>query len=128
MRRNSRWLAGVALVTVASACAAQEPAHPAVLPGPPAAAVPPAEALSARPPYPPPLAAVVDPRTGAWRQVYVPPGACLDAGPAVLVGGPCPHCGDKLRHPFHGRLRGALFGRHGQHCEGAPDQLPAPGE
>ncbi len=133
MRRNSRWLAGLALVTLASAGSGQELPHPAVLPGPPPAAVAPRAAelaggvsLGGRPPYPPPLPAVVDPRTGAWRQVYASPEECVGPGPAVLVGGPCPRCGDQLRHPFHGRLRAALLGRHAQSCQGAPDQPAVP--
>ncbi|HZY89576.1 MAG TPA: hypothetical protein VFE78_32440, partial [Gemmataceae bacterium] len=82
--------------------------------------------LSNRPPYPPPLPAVVDPRTGAWRQVFVPPGGCVEVG-AAQVGAPCPRCGDKLRHPFHGRLRDAIRGRHAQPGD-VPDQASGPDE
>jgi hypothetical protein len=133
MRKNSAWLTGVALVTVTSACAGQELPHPTVLPGsPPAAGGPGAGETSrwvpsnCRPPYPPPLPAVADPRTGAWRQVYVPPGECVDLGPAVQVGVPCRRCGDKLLHPFHGRVRATLLGRHPQAGDGASGQPSGP--
>src|SRR5438045_1159215 len=104
MRRNSAVLSWVTLVLGAGTCAGQEPLpRPAALPAPPPAAGRPvavdaahAVPLDGRVPYPPPLPAVVDPRTGAWRQVFVPPGGCVEQEPWVAVGGPCPHCGDKL--------------------------------
>lgn len=127
MRRNSAVLSWVTLVLGAGACAGQEQMQrPAALPAPRPVAdqavveAPRAVPLSARPPYPPPLPAVVDPRTGAWRQVYVPPGGCVDQEPWVAVGKPCPRCGQKLLHPFHGRLQGALRGRHARPADGVP--------
>jgi hypothetical protein len=126
MRRNSGVLAWAALVVGAATCAGQERPTPEKLPAPvPAAGRPGAgetpyvAPLPSRPPYPPPLPAVVDPRTGAWRQVYVSPGECVP-DIEMQVGGPCPRCGDKLRHPFHGRLSGALLRRHAQASDGAP--------
>jgi hypothetical protein len=134
MRRNSGVWAWGALVLGAATCAAQERPAPEMLPGPvPGRPAPgagetaPALQLPSRPPYPPPLPAVVDPRTGAWRQVYVTPGECVP-DVEMQVGGPCPRCGDKLRHPFHGRLRGALLGRHAQASGGAPCSTGEPVE
>jgi hypothetical protein len=131
MRRNSAVLSWVTLVLGAGACAGQEPPHPAAPPGPAAGQPGAGETsrwvpLGGRDPYPPPLPAVVDPRTGAWRQVYVPPGACVGQEPWVAVGGPCPRCGQKLLHPFHGRLQGALRGRHARPGDGVPGDPPGP--
>jgi len=122
MGRNSAWLAWVTLALGPAACGAQE-LPPAAAPPVPHIA-PPAPPV-ARPLYPPPLPAVADPRTGAWRQVYVPPGACVEVGPAPPVGKRCPRCGDKLLHPFRGHFRGNLFGRHPEPGAGAPCQPDA---
>jgi hypothetical protein len=133
MSRTSGVLAWTALVLGATACAAQEipPVAPPTKPGPGAsgpekvpapAAERPATARASRTPtlfphdfFPPPLPAVVDPRTGAWVQVYIPPGECA---PLVdmRVGKPCLRCGQKLLHPLQGHERAGFFGRHCPGC------------
>jgi hypothetical protein len=126
MRRYTGWLAGVALAFAAAPCGAQDLPSPRKEAGPPAPVRPPNGEVAAKPlvplrdPYPPPLPAVVDPRTGAWRQVYVPPGECEGPEVEMRVGRPCPRCGDKLRHPFHGHVWGAVFGRPRQPGDALP--------
>lgn len=125
MGRYPGVLAWVTLILGAAACRAQMmPAPkptPEALPAPkqPAAAAPRPPLLPSRPLYPPPLPAVVDPRTGAWRQVFPGPEACEEPEVLMRVGKPCHRCGDKLLHPFHGRLQGALLGRGARPADGA---------
>ncbi len=147
MRRTSGLLAGILGAYAAAACWGQElpepktprsgtPAGPptrageVMRPAPPPAGQPGGgEAPRLLPPvnrplYPPPLPAVVDPRTGAWRQVYAPPEDCLGPAAPMRVGLPCPRCGDKLRRLFECPSAGGLFRRHSR--AGDASSTPAP--
>jgi hypothetical protein len=124
MSRTSGVLAWTALVLGAATCAGQElpkprpsAAGPAKAPAPAAAQPARVPPLFPREPFPPPLPAVVDPRTGAWLQVNVPPDEVPNLVSEMRVGKPCYRCKEKLLHPFKTHEWGALFGGHSAHCD-----------
>jgi hypothetical protein len=140
MSRTSGVLSWATLLLGAAACAGQElppvprPTPPGPAEAPPAAAGQPGPAratrqppLFPREPFLPPQPAVVDPRTGAWLQVYVPPGECPDLV-EMRVGKPCFRCREKLLHPFKTHEWGTHFGRHAQCGATASDEAPPAGQ